>query len=114
MIHYGMTKTAQLAIARGLAERTRGTGVTVNSVLPGPTQSEGIGDFIRSVVTDEGMDDAAREQAFFARHRPLSLLGRLIDPAEVAAQVALLASPFGAVTNGAAIRVEGGMIPTIA
>lgn len=114
MIHYGMTKTAQLAIARGLAERTRGTGVTVNSVLPGPTQSEGIGDFIRSVVTDEGMDDAAREQAFFERHRPLSLLGRLIDPAEVAAQVALLASPFGAVTNGAAIRVEGGMIPTIA
>ncbi|EGD57867.1 dehydrogenase [Novosphingobium nitrogenifigens DSM 19370] len=114
MIHYGMTKTAQLAIARGLAEQTRGTGVTVNSVMPGPTRSEGIVEFIRSVVDDKDAPEADREAEFFARMRPLSLIRRLIDPAEIAAQVALLASPLGAITNGAAIRVEGGIIPTIA
>jgi len=114
MIHYGMTKTAQLAIARGLAEQTRGTGVTVNSVLPGPTRSEGIAEFIRSVVDNKDAPEADRETEFFSKMRPLSLIGRLIEAEEVAAQVALLASPLGAVTNGAAIRVEGGMIPTIA
>ncbi len=114
MIHYGMSKSAQLAVARGLAERTRGTRVTVNSVMPGPTRSEGIAAFIRSVVPDAGLDDAARETAFFERMRPLSLIRRLIEPEEIAAQVALLASPLGAITNGAAIRVEGGMVPTIA
>lgn len=114
MIHYGMSKSAQLAVARGLAERTRGTRVTVNSILPGPTRSEGITAFIRSAVPDAGLDDAAREAAFFERLRPLSLIRRLIEPEEVAAQVALLASPLGAITNGAAIRVEGGIVPTIA
>lgn len=114
MIHYGMTKTAQLAISRGLAELTRGSGVTVNAVLPGPTRSEGIGEFIRSVVDDKTAPEAEREAEFFAKMRPLSLIRRLIEPDEIAAQVALLASPLGAVTNGAAIRVEGGIVPTIA
>jgi NAD(P)-dependent dehydrogenase (short-subunit alcohol dehydrogenase family) len=114
MIHYGMTKTAQLAIARGLAEQTRGTGVTVNSVLPGPTRSEGIVDFIRSVVDNKEAPEAEREAEFFTKLRPLSLIRRLIEGDEIAAQVALLASPLGAITNGAAIRVEGGIVPTIA
>lgn len=114
MVHYGMTKSAQLAISRGLAEQTRGTGVTVNSVLPGPTRSEGIVEFIRSVVDDKDAPEAEREAAFFTKLRPLSLIRRLIEPEEIAAQVALLVSPLGAITNGAAIRVEGGMVPTIA
>jgi NAD(P)-dependent dehydrogenase (short-subunit alcohol dehydrogenase family) len=114
MIHYGMTKTAQLAIARGLAEQTRGTGVTVNSVLPGPTRSEGIMDFIRSVVDDKEASEAELEAQFFAKMRPLSLIRRLIEGDEIAAQVALLASPLGAITNGASVRVEGGIVPTIA
>lgn len=114
MVHYGMTKTAQLAISRGLAEQTRGTGVTVNAVLPGPTRSQGIVEFIRSVVDNKDAPEAEREAEFFTRLRPLSLVQRLIEPAEIAAQVALLASPLGAVTNGAAIRVEGGIVPTIA
>jgi len=114
MIHYGMTKTAQLAISRGLAEQTRGTAVTVNAVLPGPTRSEGIVDFIRSVVDNKDAPEAEREAEFFAKLRPLSLIRRLIEAEEVAAQVAFLASPLAAATNGAAIRVEGGIVPTIA
>jgi NAD(P)-dependent dehydrogenase (short-subunit alcohol dehydrogenase family) len=114
MIHYGMTKAAQLAIARGLAEQTRGTGVTVNSVMPGPTRSEGIVEFIRSVVENKDAPEHEREAEFFTKMRPLSLIRRLIEADEIAAQVALLASPLGAITNGAAVRVEGGIIPTIA
>jgi NAD(P)-dependent dehydrogenase (short-subunit alcohol dehydrogenase family) len=114
MVHYGMSKSAQLGLARGMAELTRGTGVTVNSIMPGPTRSAGIRDFIASVVTDEGLTGAEREVQFFERFRPLSLIRRLIEPAEIAAQVALLVSPLGGITNGAAIRVEGGMVPTIA
>ena len=114
MVHYGMTKTAQLAVARGLAEQTRGTGVTVNSVLPGPTRSEGVAAFIASVIPDEGATPEQRETLFFERMRPLSLIRRLIEPEEIAAYVAFLASPLSAVTNGAAIRVEGGIVPTIA
>ncbi|HMI19802.1 MAG TPA: SDR family oxidoreductase [Sphingomonas sp.] len=114
MIHYGTTKTAQLAIARGLAEQTRGTNVTVNSVLPGPTRSEGIVEFIRSVVDNKDAPEAEREAEFFTRFRPLSLIRRLIEADEIAAMVAFLASPLAAVTNGAAIRAEGGIVPTIA
>ncbi len=114
MIHYGMTKTAQLAIARGLAEQTRGTGVTVNSVLPGPTRSEGIVEFIRSVVDNKDAPEAEREQEFFEKFRPLSLIRRLIEADEIGAITAYLASPLAAVTNGAAIRAEGGIVPTIA
>ena len=114
MIHYGMTKTAQLAIARGLAEQTRGTGVTVNSVLPGPTRSEGIVEFIRSVVDNKDAPEEEREAEFFNKLRPLSLIRRLIEAEEIGSMVAFLASPLAAVTNGAAIRAEGGMVPTIA
>jgi len=114
MIHYGMTKTAQLTIARGLAEQTKGTGVTVNSVLPGPTRSEGITDFIRSVVSNPDASEAEREKTFFEELRPLSLIRRLIEADEIGAMVTYLASPLAAVTNGAAIRAEGGIIPTIA
>ncbi|WP_336967974.1 SDR family oxidoreductase [Sphingobium aromaticiconvertens] len=113
MIHYGMTKTAQLSIARGLAEQTRGTGVTVNSVLPGPTRSEGIAGFINSVVENKDAPVEEQEAEFFRSLRPLSLIGRLIEAEEVASMVAFLASPLAAVTNGAAIRVEGGILPTI-
>jgi len=114
MIHYGMTKTAQLAIARGLAEQTRGTGVTVNSVLPGPTRSEGIVEFIRSVVDNKDAPEEEREAEFFNKLRPLSLIRRLIEAEEIGSMVAFLASPLAAVTNGAAIRAEGGIVPTIA
>jgi len=114
MIHYGMTKSAQLAISRGLAEHTRGTGVTVNSVLPGPTRSEGIVDFIRSVVDEKDAPEAEREAEFFTKLRPLSLIRRLIEADEIGATVAFLASPLAAATNGAAIRAEGGIVPTIA
>ncbi|AMK23583.1 MULTISPECIES: SDR family NAD(P)-dependent oxidoreductase [unclassified Sphingobium] len=114
MIHYGMTKTAQLAISRGLAEQTRGTGVTVNSVMPGPTRSEGIVDFIQSVVDNKDAPEAEREAEFFQKLRPLSLIRRLIEADEIGSMVAYLASPLAAVTNGAAIRAEGGIVPTIA
>ncbi|MBC9031138.1 SDR family oxidoreductase [Sphingomonas sp. JC676] len=114
MVHYGMTKTAQLSIARGMAEQTRGTGVTVNSVLPGPTRSEGIVEFIRSVVDNKNAPEAERESEFFNKLRPLSLIRRLIEAEEIASMVAFLASPLAAVTNGAALRAEGGIVPTIA
>jgi NAD(P)-dependent dehydrogenase (short-subunit alcohol dehydrogenase family) len=113
MIHYGMTKTAQLSIARGLASQTTGTGVTVNSVLPGPTRSEGIVDFVKSVLPEAKTNEEA-EQLFFQKIRPLSLLGRFIEADEIGSMVAFLASPLAAVTNGAAIRAEGGILPTIA
>jgi NAD(P)-dependent dehydrogenase (short-subunit alcohol dehydrogenase family) len=113
MIHYGMTKTAQLAIARGLAAQTKSTGVTVNSVMPGPTRSEGIVDFVKSVLPDAKSDEEA-EQLFFEKMRPLSLIRRFIEADEIGAMVAFLASPLAAATNGAAIRAEGGIVPTIA
>ena len=113
MVHYGMTKTAQLAIARGLAANTRGTRVTVNSVLPGTTRSEGIVDFLRSVADDPNAPEAELERGFFARERPTSLIQRMIEPVEVASLVAYVASPLSAATNGAAVRVDGGITPTI-
>jgi len=114
MIHYGMTKTAQLSIARGLAAQTKGTGVTVNSVLPGPTRSEGIVDFMRSTVSNGDAPQEEVEKQFFEELRPLSLIRRLIEAEEIGNMVAFLASPLAAVTNGAAIRAEGGILPTIA
>ena len=110
MIHYGMTKTAQLSVARGLAELTKGTAVTVNSVLPGPTRSAGIGDFLRSVFPGNPGSEAELEKEFFRQYRSSSLLQRMIDPKEIAALVAYVASPLGAATNGAALRVEGGLL----
>ena len=114
MIHYGMTKTAQLSISRGLAQLTRGTAVTVNSVLPGPTRSEGVVDFLRSVATDPTASAEELEAEFFAKWRATSLLQRMIEPEEIASLVAYLASPLSSATNGAALRVEGGLIPTAA
>jgi NAD(P)-dependent dehydrogenase (short-subunit alcohol dehydrogenase family) len=113
MIHYGMTKSAQLSISRGLANLTRGTRVTVNSVMPGPTRSEGIVDFLRSVSSDPTAPADRIEAEFFAKGRPSSLLQRMVEPAEVANMVTYLASPLSSATNGAALRVEGGIIPTL-
>jgi NAD(P)-dependent dehydrogenase (short-subunit alcohol dehydrogenase family) len=113
MIHYGMTKTAQLAISRGLAELTKGTKVTVNSVLPGPTRSEGSVDFLKSQSSDPNAAPDRIEAEFFVKGRPSSLLQRMIEPEEIANLVAFMASPFSSATNGAALRVDGGVIPTI-
>ena len=113
MIHYGTTKTAQLAVARGLAFQTKGTGVTVNTVLPGPTRSDGIIDFVKQVLPEAKTDEEA-EKLFFEKIRPLSLIARFTEPEEIGNIVAFLASPLAAVTNGAAIRAEGGIVPTIA
>ena len=113
MIHYAMTKTAQISIARGLAQLTKGTNVTVNSVLPGPTRSEGIVGFLRSVASNPDAPDEEIEAEFFAKDRPASLIQRMIEPEEIASLVAYVASPLSAATNGAALRVEGGLIPTI-
>ncbi len=113
MIHYGMTKTAQLSIARGLAELTKGTKVTVNSVMPGPTRSEGIIDFLKSVTSDPQAPADQIEAEFFAKHRSSSLIQRMIEPEEIADLVAFVASPLSSATNGAALRVEGGITPTI-
>jgi NAD(P)-dependent dehydrogenase (short-subunit alcohol dehydrogenase family) len=113
MIHYGMTKTAQLAVSRGLAGLTKGTKVTVNSVLPGPTRSEGIIDFLNSIASDPTAPPEQIEAEFFAKSRPSSLLQRMIDPNEIANLVAYVASPLSSATNGAALRVDGGVTPTI-
>jgi NAD(P)-dependent dehydrogenase (short-subunit alcohol dehydrogenase family) len=113
MIHYGMTKTAQLAISRGLAELTKGTNVTVNSVLPGPTRSEGSVDFLKSLASDPEAPPDRIEAEFFAKGRPSSLLQRMIEPEEIASLVAYVASPLSSATNGAALRVDGGVVPTI-
>jgi NAD(P)-dependent dehydrogenase (short-subunit alcohol dehydrogenase family) len=113
MIHYGMTKTAQLAVSRGLAELTRGTKVTVNSVLPGPTRSEGIIDFLRSTASNPNATAEQLEAEFFAKVRPSSLIQRMTEPEEVANLVAYVASPLSSATNGAALRVDGGVVPTI-
>jgi NAD(P)-dependent dehydrogenase (short-subunit alcohol dehydrogenase family) len=114
MIHYGMTKTAQLAVSRGLAALTKGTNVTVNSVLPGPTRSEGIIDFLKSLASDPQASASEVEAEFFANHRSSSLVQRMIEPEEVASLVAFVASPLSSATNGAALRVDGGVTPTIA
>jgi NAD(P)-dependent dehydrogenase (short-subunit alcohol dehydrogenase family) len=113
MIHYGMTKTAQLAVARGLAERTRGTGVTVNSVLPGPTASEGVGDFVRQLAEGRGVSFEQMEREFFATARPSSLLERFAKPEEVANVIVYLSSTAASATNGAAVRVDGGVVRSI-
>jgi NAD(P)-dependent dehydrogenase (short-subunit alcohol dehydrogenase family) len=110
MIHYGMTKAAQIAVARGLAETTAGTGITVNSVLPGPTRSRGVGDFVAEMAAKSGQSAQAVEKDFFKTARPTSLLQRFATPEEVAAMVTYVASPLSSATNGAALRVDGGTI----
>ncbi|MGW6444248.1 SDR family NAD(P)-dependent oxidoreductase [Lentzea sp. NPDC055074] len=107
MVHYGMTKTAQLAIARGMAQSVKGTGVTVNSVLPGPTLTPGVEEFIRDRVGEGG------EAEFVRTERPTLLLGRLIRPHEVANLITYVASDLSSATTGAALRVDGGTAPTL-
>ena len=113
MIHYGVTKTMQLALARGLAETTIGTGVTVNSVLPGPTRSEGVDVFVQKMAKDQGKSAAQVEKEFFQNVRPSSLLQRFATNEEVANLVTYVASPLSAATNGAALRVDGGVVRSI-
>jgi NAD(P)-dependent dehydrogenase (short-subunit alcohol dehydrogenase family) len=113
MVHYGVTKTAVIALGRGLAEMTVGTGVTVNSVLPGPTRSEGVGQFLREMATARGTDAASIEKEFFRTARPTSLLKRFADPREVAAMVVYVCSQMASATNGAALRVDGGVVRSI-
>lgn len=110
MIHYGMTKTAQLAISRGIAETTKGTNVTVNSVLPGPTLSNGVKEM---TGIKDGKTKKEVEQEFFNTERPTSIIQRFAAPEEVASMVAYVASPLASATNGAALRVDGGVIKTI-
>jgi len=110
MIHYGVTKTAQIAVARGLAELTKGTGVTVNSVLPGPTFSEGAGAFIKDMAAKGGKTVQEMEAQFFRTARPTSILQRFTTPDEIANTVAYFASELSSATNGAAIRTDGGVV----
>jgi NAD(P)-dependent dehydrogenase (short-subunit alcohol dehydrogenase family) len=114
MIHYGMTKTAQLSVSRGLAEMTRGTAVTVNSVLPGPTMSEGVETFVRDLAKQNGQSVEEAAARFVKQHRPTSLLERFASVEEIANMVVYVSSKEASVTNGAALRVEGGIIQTIA
>jgi NAD(P)-dependent dehydrogenase (short-subunit alcohol dehydrogenase family) len=110
MVHYGMTKAAQIAIARGIAESVAGTGITVNSVLPGPTKSRGVGDFVDALAREQGKSGAEFEKEFFEHVRPTSLLKRFSSPQEVASLVAYVASPLSSSTTGAALRVDGGTV----
>jgi NAD(P)-dependent dehydrogenase (short-subunit alcohol dehydrogenase family) len=113
MIHYGMTKTAQLAVSRGLAELTKGSNVTVNSILPGPTKSKGVGTFIEDLSKANNTSIEEVEKDFFKNMRPTSLLQRFASVEEVADTVAYYVSPLASATNGASIRVEGGLVRSI-
>jgi NAD(P)-dependent dehydrogenase (short-subunit alcohol dehydrogenase family) len=110
MIHYGTTKTAQLAVSRGLAEALAGTGITVNSILPGPTKSRGVGEFIETLAAAGGKSFDEFEREFFEKVRPTSLIKRFASPQEVASLVTYIASPLASATTGAALRVDGGVI----
>jgi NAD(P)-dependent dehydrogenase (short-subunit alcohol dehydrogenase family) len=114
MIHYGVSKTAQLAVSRGLAEMTRGTAVTVNSVLPGPTMSEGVETFVKDLAKQNGQSVEEAAASFVRQHRPSSLLQRFAAVEEIANMVVYVASKEASATNGAALRAEGGIIQTIA
>jgi NAD(P)-dependent dehydrogenase (short-subunit alcohol dehydrogenase family) len=113
MVHYGMTKTAQIAVARGIAESVAGTGVTVNSILPGPTESEGVGVFVEAMAKQQKKSKAEIEKEFFEHVRPSSLLKRFATVDEVAAMAAYVAGELSSATNGAALRVDGGVVRAI-
>jgi NAD(P)-dependent dehydrogenase (short-subunit alcohol dehydrogenase family) len=110
MIHYGTTKAAQIAVARGLAEAVAGTGITVNSVLPGPTKSRGVDDFVATLAKSSGQSFEEFEKEFFKKVRPSSLIKRFATAEEVATLVAYIASPLASATTGAALRVDGGVV----
>jgi len=114
MIHYGVTKTAQLALSRGLAETTAGTEVTVNALLPGPTESEGVADYLAKMAASRKTDRTAVEKEFFRTVRPTSLLQRFARPSEVAALAVFVSSPLSSAINGAALRVDGGVVRSVA
>jgi NAD(P)-dependent dehydrogenase (short-subunit alcohol dehydrogenase family) len=114
MIHYGTTKTAQLALSRGLAESVAGTGVTINAVLPGPTRSDGVIEFFARLAKEQGLSEQEMEREFIAKHRPSSLIGRLASVDEVANMVVFICSPQASATTGAALRVDGGVVRSIA
>jgi len=114
MIHYGTTKTAQLAVSRGLAEMTRGTAVTVNSVLPGPTMSEGVETFVKGLAKQNGQSVDEAATVFVKQFRPTSLLQRFATVEEIANMVVYISSKEASATNGAALRAEGGIVQTIA
>jgi NAD(P)-dependent dehydrogenase (short-subunit alcohol dehydrogenase family) len=113
MVHYGMTKTAQVAVARGIAESCAGTAVTVNSVLAGPTASEGVTTFVATLAKEQGTTPQEFEKQFFRDVRPSSLLKRFIQPEEVAAVVVFVCSPEAAAINGAALRADGGVVRAV-
>ena len=113
MIHYGLTKTAQLALSRGLAQVAAGTGVTVNTVMPGPTKSEGVGTFVEQMARDRGITSAQMEDDFFKHARPSSLLRRFETVEEIASVVAFLCSPLASAVTGAAWRADGGVVSSI-
>lgn len=113
MIHYGMTKTAQIAISRGLAELSQGTNVTVNAILPGPTKSRGVGGFIEDLAKADNKSVDEVEADFFKNLRPTSLIQRFAAVEEIADTIAYYVSPLASATNGAAIRVEGGLVRSI-
>ncbi len=113
MVHYGVTKTAQIAVARGIAESVVGTGVTSNSILAGPTESEGVGNFVEAMARQENKSKAEIEKEFFQNVRPSSLLKRFATVDEVAAMATYVASELSSATNGAALRVDGGVVRAI-
>ncbi|MAY74596.1 MAG: oxidoreductase [Phycisphaerae bacterium] len=110
MVHYGMTKTAQLSVMRGLAKTLAGTGVTVNAVLPGPTWTDGVVDFVASLAEREGVSVEQMKAEFVPRFRPKSIIQRFAEPREVASMVTYLCSPLASATTGASVRCEGGLV----
>jgi NAD(P)-dependent dehydrogenase (short-subunit alcohol dehydrogenase family) len=113
MIHYGTTKTAQIAVARGIAESVAKTGITVNSILPGPTKSRGVTDFVGALAKANGASFEQTEKDFFQNVRPSSLIQRFATPEEVANLVVYVASPLASATTGSALRVDGGVVRAI-
>jgi len=113
MVHYGMTKTAQVAVARGIAESVKGSGVTVNSVLAGPTRSEGVVQFMEELARGRGVDVETMEREFFSTARPSSLLRRFLQPEEIASAIAYLCSSLASATTGSAVRADGGVVRSI-